>query len=146
MKKFKTNTNTFTIAHYILLFLVTGLCISILAWVMITRHTTTTINKPSPSITHITQNTPCVQRTIDTVKKLWEFNPRAIPQKYWEIAINYMNQPVSTTTYGICQDIAFTCRRGQVRYDCDPCAVPSARTYAQSIHIADLLKTNCPNE
>ncbi|MDO4424027.1 MAG: hypothetical protein Q4C08_04505, partial [Pseudomonadota bacterium] len=57
-KKFKHNTSAFTIAHYILLFLVTGLCISIIAWIMISRN-----NNQSPqTVVHIKNTDPCVQR------------------------------------------------------------------------------------
>jgi len=145
MAKFKVNTNSLTIAHYILLFLVTGLCIAIIAWVLISRNNSHPQN--DVTLTHIKNSDPCVQRTIETVKKLWEFNPRAVPQKYWDIAMNYMNQTITENTYGICQDVAFTCHRGQIRRDCDPCAVPSARTYAMAVHTADMIQSNCkPND
>lgn len=141
MAKFKTNTNAFTIAHYILLSLVAIVCIVIIAWIMIVRNNSSPHN--NVTMTHLKGSNPCVQRTIETVKKLWDFNPRAVPQKYWEIAMTYMNQPITENTYGICQDVAYTCKRGQIRRDCDPCAVPSARAYAQAMHIADLVQTNC---
>lgn len=141
MAKFKTNTNVFSIAHYILLFLVTGLCIAIIAWILVVRNNANPQN--NVMLTHVKSSEPCVQRTIDTVKKLWEFNPRAVPQKYWEVAMDYMNQVIPENMYGICEDVAYTCRRGQIRRDCDPCAVPSARAYAQAMHIADLIQTNC---
>ena len=146
MAKFKINTNSFTIAHYILLFLVTGICIAVIAWIMISRHNTNPTNNVSENIIHTTGNSPCAKRTIETVEKLWAYNPNAVPQKYWNIAIDYMNQPITKKTYGVCQDVAYTCHVGQIIRDCDPCAVPSARAYAKSIHIADLLKTNCPDK
>lgn len=142
-KKYKINTNSFTIAHYILLFLVSALCIAIIAWIMISRNNSHPTNNVTSNITHINNSMPCVQRTTDTVKQLWEHNPRAIPQKYWEIAMEYMNQTVTQTTYGICQDVAYTCHRGQILRDCNPCAVPSARAYAQAIHTADMIQKNC---
>lgn len=145
-KKFNHNTNAFSIAHYILLFLVVGLCISIIAWIMINRNNNAPTNNVSQNIIHIQENDPCVQRTRNTVAKMWAYDPRAVPQKYWEIATQYLNQAIQTPTYGICQDVAFTCHVGQLRRDCDPCAVPSARAYAMEIHTADLIRVNCKKD
>ena len=142
-KKYKTNTNSFTIAHYILLFLVAIICIGIIAWVMI--HNTNKNTKNNVTIDHISQ-TPCIQRTINTVERMWAYDPKMIPNKYWKIAMDYLNEPIRTHTYGICQDVAYTCNVGQLRRDCDPCAVPSARQYAREFHIADMIKQNCPDE
>ncbi len=142
-KKFKQNTSAFTIAHYILLFLVTGLCISIIAWIMITRNNNTPSNNISQNIIHVKNSDPCVQRVNEIVTQMWTLNPRAVPEKYWVIATNYLNQPFKSQTYGICEDIAFTCHAGQIRQDCDPCAVPAARAYAMKIHINDLISENC---
>lgn len=145
-QKFKNNTSAFTIAHYILLFLVTGLCISIIAWIIITRNNDAPTNNISQNIIHIKNTDPCVQRINNIVAQMWAFNPRAVPEKYWVIATDYLNQPITTRTSGICQDIAFTCHVGQTRIDCDPCAVPSARLYAMNIHINDLIQANCATE
>ena len=143
MAKFKTNTNSFTIAHYILLFLVTITCIGIIAWVIITNNNPTPTNNVTQTITHVQHTDPCVQRTINTVAQMWAYDPKSVPQKYWNLAMDYMNQTITTNTYGICQDVAFKCRVGQIRRDCDPCAVPSARAYAQDIHTADMIAANC---
>ena len=142
-KKFKINTSAFSIAHYILLFLVVGLCIAIIAWIMIKNNNPTPENNISTNVIHLRDTTPCVQRTRNMVKRMWAYDPKMVPDKYWTIAENYMNQTITTRTYGICQDIAFTCRPGQIRRDCDPCAVPSARDWAQSIHIADMIQQYC---
>ena len=142
-KKFKQNTSAFTIAHYILLFLVTGLCISIIAWIMITRTNQNPENNVSQNIIHVKNTTPCVQRIEEIVTHMWALNPRAVPEKYWAIATDYLNQPFSTRTYGLCEDVAFICHAGQIRKDCDPCAVPAARAYAMKIHINDLISDNC---
>lgn len=141
--KNKQNTSAFTIAHYILLFLVTGLCISIIAWIMITRNNNTPENNISQNVIHIKNTDPCVQRINDIVARMWTFNPQAVPEKYWVIATEYLNQPITTRTTGLCQDIAYTCHIGQIRSDCDPCAVSSARAYAMNIHINDLIHANC---
>ncbi len=143
MAKFKTNTNSFTIAHYILLFLVVILCISIIAWVMIARNQTAPQNNVQQNILHTTGATPCVKRAIKTVENMWENDPRSVPEKYWNIAIEYINEPISVRTYGLCQDVAFVCNPGQLRRNCDPCAVPNARAYAKSIQISDVIENNC---
>ena len=145
-KKFKTNTNTYTIAHYLLLFLVIGLCICIAAWIMITRHNNNPINNVTPTITHISSTLPCVKRTVDTVEQMWRYDPKSVPQKYWNIAIEYLNEPITAHTYGLCQDVAFVCHTGQIRRECDPCAVPSARAFAKQQQIADMIKMNCSSE
>lgn len=142
-RKFTTNTSAFTIAHYILLFLVTVTCIGIIAWVMINRGNPNPENNVRPTITHVTDSDPCVNRIKKTVEHMWRFSPESVPQKYWSIAMAYINQPITSRTYGICMDVAFTCRPGQILRDCDPCAVTSARTYAQQIHIADMISANC---
>lgn len=143
--KFETNTNSFTISHYILLFLVVIICIGIISWVIIKRHNATPQNNITPTITHVKNTDPCVQHATDTVAQMWAYNPRLIPQKYWQIASNYINETITTRTYGICQDVAFTCRPGQKRIECDPCAVPSARAYAQDMQTADMISENCPH-
>ena len=145
-KKNSNNTSAFTIAHYILLFLVTGLCISIIAWIMITRNNNKPTNDVTQNIIRIKNSDPCVQRVNEIVTRMWAFNPDAVPEKYWKIATEYLNAPITTRTYGICQDVAFTCHTGQIRRDCDPCAVPAARAYAMDIHINDLIHANCAPE
>ncbi len=146
MKKFSQNTSAFTIAHYILLFLVVGLSISIIAWIMITRNNNRPRNNVSQNVIHIKNTDPCVQRVNEIVTKMWAFNPDAIPQKYWDIANEYLNQTVVTRTYGVCQDVAYTCRVGQIMRDCNPCAVPAARDYAMKMQISDLIRGNCAPE
>ena len=142
----KTNIAPFTIAHYILLFLVTIICISVISWVIIKRTNKTPQNNITPTITHVKSVDPCVQNATDSVAQMWAYNPRMVPQKYWDIASDYLNEIITTRTYGICQDIAFTCHPGQKRIECDPCAVPSARAYAQDMQTADMISKNCPKK
>ncbi len=142
-KKFKTDTSAFSIAHYILLFFVAGLCITIISWVMIKNNNPVPENNVTANVLHIRESDPCVQRVRDSVAHMWAYDPKNVPQKYWDIAGNYLNQTITTRTYGICQDVAYTCRPGQIRRDCDPCAVPSARDWAQSVHMADMIQENC---
>ncbi len=146
MPKFRTNINTFTIAHYILFFLVVGLCITLVAWIMISRHNATPKNNIHTTVMHLTNSQPCVKRSIDTVEKMWEYDPKSVPDKYWNIAMEYLNEQITVRMYGICQDVAFVCVPGQVRRDCDPCAVPSAREFAKQQQIADMIKLNCTSE
>ena len=143
-KKFTTNTNAFGIAHYILLFIVVILCICTIAFIIIKRNNPNPQNNVQPTITHIKNNDPCVQRTINTIAQMWAYDPKKVPQKYWDIATNYLTEPITTRFYGICQDVAYTCHPGQIRRDCDPCAVPSARAYAMEIHTTDMIQANCP--
>lgn len=141
-KKFKTDTSAIGIAHYILLFLVVAGCIALVAWIMIKNNNqNSSVN--TTSIIHVKNSYPCVQRARNTVAHMWEYDPNAVPQKYWTMAEDYMNQVITTRTYGICQDVAFVCNVGEIRQDCDPCAVPNARNLAQSIHTADIIKEYC---
>ena len=142
-KKFKTDTSAFSIAHYILLFFVAGLCIAIISWVMIKNNNPIPKNNVTANVLHIRESDPCIQRTREIVARMWAYDPKKVPQKYWDIAGNFLNQTITKRTYGICQDVAYTCRPGQIRRDCDPCAVPSARDWAQSIHMADMIQKNC---
>ena len=142
MQKFKDNISTFNIAHYILLFLVACICITAIAYTAITHNNHTpenniTINPPK------TPATACINRVTRQIHQMWQYNPKSVPQQYWEIAMTYLNTPIAETTYGLCQDVAYVCHAGQIRRNCDPCAVPSARKYAQSIHISDAITENC---
>ena len=143
MAKFQTNTTAFTIAHFIFLFLVMFFCIAIIAWTMIHQNNSDPTNNVSGDVLHISGSAPCIQQTIKTVQQMWEYDPRAVPEKYWEIAQDYMNHRIERTTYGLCQDIAYVCNAGDIFGDCNPCAVPMARDYAQQAHIADMIMSNC---
>ncbi len=143
MAKFQTNTTAFTIAHYIFLFFVMFFCIAIIAWVLVKQNNSNPTNNISGNVLHISGDSPCVQRTIRTVKQMWEYDPRAVPEKYWEIAMEYMNQTADKRTYGLCQDVFYICSPGAVLRDCNPCIVPMARDYAQQAHIADMIMSNC---
>ena len=105
-----------------------------------------TTNNISQNIIHINSGEPCIKRTIATIEKMWEYDPKSVPQKYWDIALEYLNEPILATTYGICQDVAFACHTGQTRRDCDPCAIPSAREIAKNQQIADKIKQNCTDK
>ena len=141
MKKIHHNLSSFNIAHYILLFFVVCLAIGIVAYATITHNNTPT-NNTEFSTQHIS-STACINRVTRQIHQMWQYNPKSVPQQYWEIAIAYLNTPIAETTYGLCQDVAYVCHAGQIRRNCDPCAVPSARKHAQSVHISDAITENC---
>ncbi len=136
-------TTSFGIAQYILLFLVAALCVGIVAWTMIAaankKH-----NNGAQTITHITNTDPCVQNITNQVSQIWAYNPELVPQVYMDIAKNYANEQITTKIHGACNDITFVCRPGQIRRDCDPCAIGGGRQIAMDQQIADMIQENCP--
>ena len=143
-KNMEYQTSAFTIAHYILLFMVTVVCISIVAWLIITRYNTQRAN--STNITYIMNNDPCVRQTRDAVSRMWAYNQELIPTRYKTMGDTYANDAVLTRVTGYCNDVPFTCRAGQLRRTCDPCAVNAGRMRAMEMHIADMIRTNCGYE
>lgn len=137
-------TTSFGIAQYILLFLVAALCVGIVAWTMITAAHKDNITASTPTITHITNTDPCVQNITNTVSQIWAYNPELVPQIYMDMATNYANEQITTKIYGACNDIKFVCRPGQIRRDCDPCAIGGGRQMAMDQQIADMVQENCP--
>ena len=140
--KFNPSTNSFTIAHYILLFFVTTLCICIIAWIIIFRHNPAPTNDLGPSFNKSPAYS-CPQRVRTMVKEMWQNDSKSVPAQYWQLASEFMDAPIRSTTYGLCQDVAYVCRPGQRRRDCDPCAVPSARAYAQEVQTIDMIGKLC---
>ena len=140
-KKSEFQTTPFTIAHYILLFMVTVVCASIVTWLIIARHNATVAD--SANITKIMNNNPCVQQTRSAVSRMWAYNQELIPTRYKTVADTYANNAVLTRVSGYCNDVPFTCRAGQLRRTCDPCAVGAGRDKAMEIHIADMVRANC---
>lgn len=141
-------TTSFTISQYILLFAIAAFCIGIVAWTMISanrRPTNTTGDDTSPqlAVTHIKYDTPCAKAIANQVAQTWAYTPDKIPMQYMTIASEYADQIISTRITGDCNDTAFTCRSGQVRRDCDPCAVGTALQIAQDQQIADLIQQQC---
>ncbi len=138
-------TNPFTIAHYILMFLVAGLCIGVVAWAMISAGGNRPVSNVEP-VTHIANTDPCSQKMMNAVAQMWAYNPGAVPQKYWDLAAEYANEQIKTRIRGACNDVKFVCRPGQIRRDCDPCALGSARQMAMDQQTADMIAENCPAE
>lgn len=139
------NTNSFTIAHYILLFLVVGLCIGIAAWIMISSRTATPKNNVEP-VVHISNTDPCSRQTMNAIAQMWAYDPGMVPQKYWDMAAEYANEQIVTRIHGNCNSVNFTCRPGQIRRDCDPCAIGTGRQIAMDQHIADTIRQNCDTQ
>ena len=140
-KKSEFQTTPFTIAHYILLFMVAVTCVSIVVWLIIARHNAAI--QDGLNITKIMNNDPCVHQTRDAVTRMWAYNQELIPTRYKTIADTYANNAVLTRVTGYCNDVPFTCRAGQLRRTCDPCAVGAGRNIAMEIHIADMIRANC---
>ena len=143
-KKSEFQTTPFTIAHYILLFMVAVTCVSIVVWLIIARHNAAI--QDGLNITKIMNNDPCVHQTRDAVTRMWAYNQELIPTRYKTIADAYANNAVLTRVTGYCNDVPFTCRAGQLRRTCDPCAVGAGRNMAMEIHITDMIRANCGYE
>lgn len=143
-KRKEFQTTPFTIAHYILLFMIVVVCASIVTWLIIARHNDTVTD--SANITKIMNDDPCVQQTRNAVSRMWAYNQELIPARYKAIAETYANNAVLTRVHGYCNDVPFTCRAGQLRRTCDPCAVGAGRNIAMELHIADMIRTNCGYE
>ena len=140
IKEFQTSP--FTIAHYILLFMVTVVCISIVAWLIITRYNDEQA-KNNITITHLTNDDPCVKSARDAVAQMWAYNQELVPPRYKTMAETYANEAVLSRVTGYCNDVQFTCRAGQLRRICDPCAVALGRQYAIEQHTIDMIRANC---
>ena len=143
-RKQELQTTPFTIAHYILLFMVVVTCISIVAWLIIARYRTQQYHRTD--ITYIMNNDPCVDKTRDAVSRMWAYNQELIPTRYKTMADTYANNAILTRTSGYCNGIPFTCRAGQLRRTCDPCAIVAGRNIAMEYHIADMIRANCGYE
>ena len=143
-KQQEFQTNAFTIAHYILLFMVVVTCVSIVTWLIMDRYKTQQANKTN--ITYIMNNDPCVQKTRDAVSRMWAYNQELIPTRYKTMADTYANNAVLSRVTGYCNSVPFTCRAGQLRRTCDPCAIGAGRNKAMEYHIADMIRANCGYE
>ncbi len=135
-------TNSFTIAHYILLFAVVVLSIGIISWTVIHSGNPNPQNNIEP-VMHITNSDPCVRHARESITQMWEYNPGAVPQEYRALATQYTDEVIATRIQGDCGGTSFTCRPGQRRRECDPCAAASARQYAIEQQIADTIEKNC---
>lgn len=137
-------TNSFSIAQYILLFFVVVLCIGIVAWTLVHTGRRVDSENKTPSVIHITNTNPCVADITNKISQIWAYNPELVPQRYLDMATNYANEQITTRIHGSCNDVSFVCRPGQIRRNCDPCALSSARQIAMDQQIADIIHMECP--
>lgn len=140
-KQKEFQTTSFTIAHYILLFMVIVTCASIVVWLILDRYKTQ--QEHSTNMTNIINNDPCIAQTRDAISRMWAYNQELIPSRYKTMADTYANNAILTRTSGYCNGIPFTCRAGQLRRTCDPCALDTGRTIAMRYHIGDMIRANC---
>lgn len=134
----KIQTDSYTIAHYVLLFLVIVVVVWFAIWaIRSTRGEAVagdTKNAGAPS---------CVQQTIDSVAQMWINNSDKIPPEYTEMMTNHANRIVNVKTRGNCNGESFICEMGAVRSTCDPCAFAIARQMAIDKHTSDMVLKNC---
>lgn len=136
--------NTFTIAHYILLFFVVVLCIGIVAWTLARSSKSVAADTGSTNVIRVTENlSPCAQQIKNQVSQIWAYTPELIPSAYLNIADEYVNERITEKTRGECNNVKFTCRQGDVRRDCDPCALGTARQMAMERQISDMVQQMC---
>ncbi len=142
------DTNSFSIAHYILLICVIVLCGGLVAYAMVHdtgRHADDALPMPvvAPVATPRSDEAECAQTVTNAVAQMWAYNPDAIPVKYKDAAMAYYTGPVQYTVRGDCNGTKFVCRAGTPRADCDPCAAGSARDYALSLQTRDMIQKHC---
>lgn len=144
-----TQTNPFSIAHYILLICIVILCGGIVAYAI--THDTgkhpDVLPTPAPEMPNATPaqmaDAACIQSVTNAVARMWAYNPDAIPVKYQDVAMAYYTAPVNTTIRGECNGVKFVCRQNMQRMNCDPCAAGSAREYAMQLHTRDMIAQHC---
>lgn len=135
--------SAFSVAHYVLLFLVSTLCTVAVVWVLISANNReASIN--DKMLNRQTQSSKTCQRTAaDQITSMWEMRPHEIPKQYLLIEKNYANRIVPVKTTGVCNGQKFICKMGDVRSSCDPCAKNSARKRAMFQHISDTIDKTC---
>ena len=147
--KYQNQTTSYSIAHYILIFMLVCIGIVLVAWLLIAagyRYQAQQAISDDNVIVMPNETTPCAQSVMNQVAQVWAYDPNKVPQKYWEMAVDYLNGTVDTWTEGSCNDIRFICNPGQVRRDCDPCAVSTAMSMAMQAHTNDMIAKKCPNQ
>lgn len=135
--------SAFSVAHYVLLFLVSTICTVSVVWVLIAANNRESrLNDKFISQSSNSQKS-CQRRTADNVVILWESNYANVPEKYKIIETNYANRIVPVRTTGTCNGTRFICEMGDLRYQCDPCAKKSAYKRAMFQHISDAIDQEC---
>jgi hypothetical protein len=132
--------SAFSIAHYVLLFIVATLCTVSVVWVLIAAN-----NREAELHDKqiIRQDKRCQRNAADHITNLWQQRPHEIPPQYKSMEKNYANRVVEVRTTGTCNGERFTCQMGQTRSACDPCAVNSAQKRAMFQHISDAIDDVC---
>lgn len=139
-------TNSFSIAHYILLICMVVACGGIVAYAIMhdTRSISMNDTLPMPTVVPVSAPTDkCSETITNAVAQMWAYNPDAIPEKYRNMAAAYYISPVEATIHGDCNGTTFICNRGVRRSDCDPCAAGSAREFAISVQTRDMIEKYC---
>lgn len=135
------NASPFGVAHYILLIAVTVLCIGVIVyavwWGMPQK------GRPVPSPVQVVATGECAQNIANEVAQMWAYHPEMVPVKYQGMVTEYLEMPVDSTIRGRCNNVAFTCRAGQIRRHCDPCAVGDARDRVMRVLISDMVAEHC---
>ncbi len=134
----KTQTNSFSIAHYILLFLVIVVGIWFIIWAIASIKDADAGTKKQ----HVSPEN-CIEQVTQTVTQMWTDSPDMVPQKYITMMNDRANRIVDVRTRGNCNGITFICEMGAIRSECDPCAVTNARQMAIEQHTVDMIKENC---
>lgn len=134
---------SFKISRYILFILVIVLCTGIIIWTLKSEKQTQHVNSNADNVIRITNSDPCVKKVTSTIYQLWAYTPDKVPQNYITMVENYVNEKISIRTTGDCDGIPFTCKAGQLRKDCDPCALSSARQFAMEQQIVDTITDQC---
>lgn len=140
----KNQTNSYKIARYILLGAIILVCGGVIIWTMIGAHRD--MDAEEKVSRQVAKYTPCQQNVINAVSQVWAYSPQSVPQKYLDIADNYANETITVRTDGACNDIRFVCRVGQIRRDCDPCAVATGRQIAMQQQISDMMVASCEGD
>lgn len=136
-------TTSFRISRYILLILVIILCTGIIAWTLVSKRQNHQNNAPVDNVIRITNTDPCVQDVTNKISQLWAYSPDDIPMKYLNMINEYINERITAKITSYCNDIKFTCKTGQLRKDCDPCALGSAKQFAMDQQIVDTVAQKC---
>lgn len=135
---------SFKIAKYILFLLVLVLCIWIIIYIFVSEDNESRTNSNEENIIRVNNNqSPCEKNITNNVSQMWAYNFESVPQKYINIMEEYLNEPITMRESGYCNDTKFTCKPGQLRKDCDPCALGSARQFALNQQIADEIAKEC---
>jgi len=140
MPDYKNTPSAFSVAHYVLLFVVSCACTISVVWVLIA-----TTNKETALRHKLNTETTktCQRNAADKITHIWHNTPEQIPLAYTTLENNYANRIVPVRTTGTCNGKKFICKMGDIRSDCDPCAQNSAKKRAMFQHISDVIDEMC---